>query len=49
MSFAKYSWAANRIADNDMAALHRMKTDTGRPITRLVAEAVSAYVKKEET
>lgn len=44
--FRKYTWIGNRISRDDMARLYRMKEKTKRPITSLVAEAVSCYVSK---
>jgi hypothetical protein len=44
MGYTKYAWVGNRISDEDMANLYRMKLRTHRPITALVAEAVSNYV-----
>lgn len=40
----RYAWAGNRIRDKDMAAMYRMKQQTRKPITQLVADAVSLYV-----
>jgi hypothetical protein len=45
MRYTKYTWVGNRIAEADMADLYRMKIRTRRPITVLVAEAVSEYIK----
>jgi hypothetical protein len=42
---ARYNWVGNRIAETDMASLYKMKQSTRRPITVLVAEAVSEYIK----
>lgn len=44
MRYTKYTWVGNRISDADMADLYRMKLRTRRPITALVAEAVSSYI-----
>lgn len=44
MTFPKYTWAANRISDSDMALLYRIKMQTHKPITQLVAEAVNQYL-----
>ncbi len=41
---ARYNWVGNRIAETDMASLYKMKQSTRRPITVLVAEAVSSYI-----
>jgi hypothetical protein len=49
MAYPKYGWAANRITDDDMAALYNLKKQTKQPITKLVAEAVSQYVMKVQT
>lgn len=46
MPYKKYEWVGNRISDSDMDKLYKMKRKTKRPITELVAEAVSIYVKK---
>ena len=42
---ARYNWVGNRILPEDMASLYKMKQSTRRPITVLVAEAVSEYIK----
>ncbi|GEM_PF-1926668 len=42
--YPRYAWAGNRISDDDMAALYHLKMQLRRPITSLVAEAVSQYV-----
>lgn len=42
---ARYNWVGNRILAEDMASLYRIKQSTRRPITVLVAEAVSEYIK----
>jgi hypothetical protein len=42
---ARYNWVGNRITETDMASLYAMKQSTRRPITVLVAEAVSEYIK----
>jgi hypothetical protein len=42
---ARYNWVGNRIAQDDMASLYAMKQSTRRPITVLVAETVSEYIK----
>ncbi len=42
---ARYNWVGNRILAEDMASLYRIKQSTRRPITELVAEAVSEYIK----
>jgi hypothetical protein len=44
--YRKYAWVGNQISADDMARLYRMKQKTKRPITTLVAEAVSRYVKE---
>jgi hypothetical protein len=44
--YVKYSWVGNKILADDMASLYKMKQSTRRPITALVAEAVSEYIKK---
>lgn len=38
-----YQWPASRLTAGDMQMLDRLRTDTGRPITQLLHEAVSAY------
>lgn len=44
--YRKYTWAANKISDDDMIKLHHIKETTGTPITHMVAEAVKEYVSK---
>jgi hypothetical protein len=46
MSYPKFGWVGNKIADSDMAALYKKKQQTRNPITKMVAEAVSQYVKE---
>lgn len=43
-SYRKFTWVGNRIADEDMASLYRLKQQIRKPITVLVAEAVSQYL-----
>ena len=45
---ARYNWVGNRITETDMTSLYKMKQSTRRPITVLVAEAVSEYIKARE-
>ena len=47
MSYPRYTWVGNRIAESDMASLYRMKMKTRQPITALVAEAVSQYLQSK--
>lgn len=46
MSYRKFTWVGNRIADKDMAALHNIKQQTRQTITSMVADAVARYVAK---
>jgi len=46
MSHPRYAWVGNKISEDDMAALYRRKKSTRKPITAMVAEAVSQYVKE---
>ena len=46
MSYPKYGWVGNRIAEEDMAVLYLKKKATRKTITSMVAEAVSQYVKE---
>lgn len=48
MSYPKYGWIGNKISESDMSALYGMKMKTRRPITELVAEAVSQWIKREQ-
>jgi hypothetical protein len=45
MSYPKYTWVGNRISQEDMKRLYEIKKATRKPITRMVAEAVSIYLK----
>jgi hypothetical protein len=45
MSYPRYTWVGNKISEEDMAALYQRKKATRKPITAMVAEAVSQYVK----
>ena len=44
MSYPRYTWVGNKISEEDMAAMYRMKLKSRKPITAMVAEAVSQYV-----
>jgi hypothetical protein len=46
MSYPRYTWVGNKISEEDMAALYQRKKATKKPITAMVAEAVSKYVKE---
>ncbi len=46
MSYTRYSWVGNRIAEEDMAALYKRKKATKKSITSMVAEAVSQYLRE---
>jgi hypothetical protein len=48
-SFKKYTWAANRISEEDMLELYKMKNSEHIPITRLIARAVSEFIKKRQS
>ncbi len=44
MGYSKYAWIGNRISEEDMARLYKIKTETKKPITKIVAEAVKLYI-----
>ena len=44
MSCPKYAWIGNSISEEDMASLYRLKQQAKKPITVLVAEAISQYL-----
>ena len=46
MSYPRYTWVGNRISEEDMKKLYEIKKATRKPITRMVAEAVSIYLKR---
>jgi hypothetical protein len=46
MSYPRYTWVGNKISEEDMAALYQRKKATKKPITAMVAEAVSQYLKE---
>ncbi len=46
MSYPRYTWVGNKISEEDMAALYQRKKATKKPITAMVAEAVSKYLKE---
>jgi predicted Mrr-cat superfamily restriction endonuclease len=48
MSYPRYTWVGNKISEEDMAAMYRMKLKSRKLITAMVAEAVSQYVKEVE-
>ena len=44
MSYPKYAWIGNRISEEDMEELYRLKEATKKPITKMVAEAIALYL-----
>ena len=44
MGYSKYMWVGNRIAEADMSKMYCLKQRNKKPITQMVAEAVSQYV-----
>lgn len=44
MGYSKYAWIGNRISEEDMARLYKIKMETKKPITKMVAEAVKLYI-----
>jgi|GEM_PF-1241548 len=44
MGYSKYAWIGNRISEEDMACLYKMKVKTRKRITEMVAEAVKLYI-----
>lgn len=44
MGYRKYAWIGNRISEEDMARLYKIKMETKKPITKIVAEAVKLYI-----
>ena len=47
-NYVKYTWVGNRITAGDMVKLYHLKTATKKPITALVAEAITEYLSKRE-
>lgn len=48
MGYTRYAWVGNKISDDDMAQLYRLKMKTRRRITEMVAAAVKAYLSQHE-
>ena len=44
MGYRKYSWIGNKVTDEDMEKLYKIKEKTKKKITEMVAEAVKEYV-----
>ena len=44
MSYPRYPWIGNRISAEDMGKLYRLKQANKKPITKMVAEAVTQYL-----
>lgn len=44
MSYPRYPWIGNRVSEENMGKLYRLKQQTKKPITILVAEAISQYL-----
>lgn len=47
MNYTKYTWVGNRINDADMQRLYYLKQVSRKPITKMVAEAVSEYLSRQ--
>ena len=47
-NYVKYTWVGNRISTQNMAKLYHLKNATKKPITALVAEAITEYLTKRE-
>ncbi|HHT9107107.1 MAG TPA: hypothetical protein ACFYEF_00410 [Candidatus Wunengus sp. YC63] len=48
MGYTRYAWVGNKISDDDMAQLYRLKMKTRRRITEMVAAAVKVYLSQHE-
>lgn len=46
-NYVKYGWIGNKIPDENMKILYKIKTETKTPITVLVATAVEEFIKRE--
>lgn len=48
MGCTRYAWVGNKISDDDMAQLYRLKMKTRKCITEMVAAAVKVYLSQHE-
>ena len=48
MGYTRYAWVGNKISDDDMAQLYRLKMKTRKCITEMVAAAVKVYLSQHE-
>lgn len=48
MGYTRYAWVGNKISDDDMAQLYRLKMKTRKRITEMVAAAVKVYLLQHE-
>lgn len=48
MGYTRYAWVGNKISNDDMAQLYRLKIKTRRRITEMVAAAVKVYLSQQE-
>jgi hypothetical protein len=43
-NYPRYAWIGNKVSREDMQKLYRLKQATRKPITRMVAEAITLYL-----
>lgn len=48
MKYRKYTWIGNRVSDEDMQRLYRIRQETWKRITEQVAEAVKDYIDRQQ-
>lgn len=48
-NYVKYGWIGNKIPDETMKTLYKIKTETKTPITVLIASAVEEFIKRRLT
>lgn len=46
MNYKKFTWIGNKVSDEDMKKLYRLKQETRKPITSMVAEAIGEYLSR---
>jgi len=48
MGYPKYSWIGNQIKKEDMKKMVQIREKTGKPLTKIVSEAVTKYVEQKK-
>jgi len=47
-NYPKYSWIGNRITDQQMSQMVKLRKQTKKPLTIIVREALDEYLKRRQ-